>query len=45
MAAIGLPLGTLVLYRRPQQLFTFYVALLVGAAVVSMWPGPSPDYP
>jgi hypothetical protein len=43
IAAIGLPLGTLVLNRQPQRLLRFYLALLVVAVFLSMGPGPSAD--
>jgi hypothetical protein len=41
IAAIGLPVGTLLLNRQPQRLARFYVALLVVAVLLSMGPGPS----
>jgi len=36
IAAVGLPLGTVLLARRPQQLLLFYGLLLGGAVLLSI---------
>jgi hypothetical protein len=36
IAAVGLPLGTVLLTRRPQQLLLFYGLLLGGAVLLSI---------
>lgn len=41
IAAIGLPLGTLLLNRQPQRLLKFYLALFVVAVLLSIGPRPS----